>query len=71
MAYKAVETLGRGSEDGAYSMMQAGRCYNQLRRHKEALQCYERFLDDYKKSQWADDAGHSPVFQAVEKRKAN
>ena len=56
MAYKAVEMLGRGSEDGAYSMMQAGRCYNQLRRHKEALQCYERFLDDYKKSQWADDA---------------
>lgn len=55
-AYKSVERRGRGSEDGAYALFQAGRCENQLRRYPEALRCFKRFLEDYRESRWADDA---------------
>jgi tetratricopeptide (TPR) repeat protein len=55
-AYGKAERLAPGSEEAAYALMQAGRCYNQLGQPQRALGCYKQFLDKYKSSQWADDA---------------
>ncbi len=55
-AYEEAERLAPGTEEGAYAIMQAGRCWNQLGQFRKALRCYEPFLKQYQNSSWADDA---------------
>ncbi len=55
-AYEQAEGLAPGTEEGAYALMQAGRCWNQLGQFRRALRCYELFLKQYQYSSWADDA---------------
>jgi len=56
LVYEKAAREAEGTETAAYALLQAGRCYNQLRRYREALRCYDRFLTKYKESQYADDA---------------
>lgn len=54
--YAQAVRLAPGTEEAAYALLQAGRCYNQLGQFKNALRSYEPFLKEYQNSGWADDA---------------
>jgi TolA-binding protein len=54
--YEKVVRAQPGGEPAAYCLMQAGRCYVQLRQPQRAIAVYRQFLDKYRASQWADDA---------------
>jgi TolA-binding protein len=54
--YEKVVRAQPGSEPAAYCLMQAGRCYVQLFKPQQAIQCYRPFLKEYANSPWADDA---------------
>lgn len=55
-AYEQAVQLVPGTEEAAYALMQAARCYNQLRQYQQAINCYEGFLGKYKNSHDVGDA---------------
>ena len=54
--YDRAVSEGATGEDAAYALLQQGRCWMQLGDSERAQRCYAPFLDQYRKSQWADDA---------------
>ena len=55
--YEHVAKNATDREAAARALLQAGRCWKQLRRYDKALDCFERFLTSpYDKSEFADDA---------------
>ena len=55
-AYEEAERLAPGTEEGGYALMQAARCFTQLKECKKAIDCYKGFLGKYKTSPHAPDA---------------
>jgi TolA-binding protein len=55
--YSRVANSSKDTETSARAMLQAGRCWNQIRQYAKALDCYERFMKSpYDKSSFADAA---------------
>lgn len=55
-AYEQAVRLAPDTEEAAYSLMQAARCYSLLQQYQQAIDCYEGFLAKYKESRCAGDA---------------
>jgi len=54
--YLKAAKAAPASETAAWSEMQRGRCLARLNRPEKALDVYDRFKTEYRRSAWADDA---------------